>query len=246
MLPILIRTHYLTLYSYPLFLGLAWGLAYNYCLSVLSESKLTVGEFRIFFVGNFLLSWIGAKTFFLFFSAQQSMNLYLTNSNFWLGGGFVFYGGLVFCLLYTWLFLGVRKKTFAHLAPFLPALPLAHAVGRLGCLLAGCCFGAETTSFFSVHIHDKNLIPVQLLESSGCLLIAIFLMKKSFKRSPLWGLMIYSLSYSVLRFLLEFLRADEVRGSFGVLSSSQWVSLTLFSLGLYFFFRIRTKEQSFS
>lgn len=76
---------------------------------------------------------------------------------------------------------------------------------------------------------DPNTVhfPVQLVESISCLVIFIILIiiEKKKESAPL--LEIYLLSYAVVRFLLEFLRGDTIRGIFWFLSTSQWISLAI-------------------
>jgi prolipoprotein diacylglyceryltransferase len=111
------------------------------------------------------------------------------------------------------------------------ALPLAMAVSRIGCLMAGCCFGTPTnlpwgiqydaaSLVYHVHLeqglvqfHDKLSLavhPAQLYQVIGCLLIA-FLVRKSRKHWKSGGsLFLFSvIGYAVLRFLVEFVRAPE-------------------------------------
>lgn len=60
----------------------------------------------------------------------------------YLSGGFVFYGGLLGGLAGAWLFCKQRRLSFDTLGrDLVPALPLFHAFGRVGCFLAGCCYG---------------------------------------------------------------------------------------------------------
>jgi phosphatidylglycerol:prolipoprotein diacylglycerol transferase len=211
-------------------MGLSWGFAYHYCEN---KSSLTKKQFTWFMLGNFILSWVGSKIFFLLFSAGPKSAEYLESSNFWLGGGFVFYGGLIFCLLFTYLFLKFTKVPFTSLMHFVPAVAYAHGIGRIGCFLAGCCYGLETNNFLAVPFHDHMVLPTQLFESALCLFIGKYLehlikVKKNFLVLPT-----YLLMYGMGRFFLEFLRGDSVRGSFGGLASSQWVSIFMIVLASF-------------
>jgi len=230
MYPIILNLTWLKIYSYPLFMGLSWGFAYHYCEN---KSFLTKKQFTWFMLGNFILSWVGSKIFFLLFSAGPKSAEYLESSNFWLGGGFVFYGGLIFCLLFTYLFLKFTKVPFTSLIHFVPAVAYAHGIGRIGCFLAGCCYGLETNHFLAVRLHDHLVLPTQLFESALCLFIGKYLehlikVKKNFLVLPT-----YLLIYGMGRFFLEFLRGDSVRGSFGGLASSQWVSIFMIVLASF-------------
>ncbi|MBE6015030.1 MAG: prolipoprotein diacylglyceryl transferase [Lachnospiraceae bacterium] len=149
------------------------------------------------------------------------------------GNGFVVFGGLIsgvlVCLWYC------KKKEYDFFRYFdliMPSIALAQGFGRIGCFLAGCCYGAETESAFSVTFHASQLapngvklIPTQLMSSAGDFLIAFILiyMAKRIKRKGNIGALYIAL-YSVGRFIIEFFRAD-YRGSIGPLSTSQAISI---------------------
>lgn len=106
----------------------------------------------------------------------------------------------------------------------------AHAIGRLGCFFAGCCFGKETDSCIGVLFpgHTHKVIPTQLMESIFLTILCVFLLLiifklKKFSLTPL----IYLFSYSIFRFVLEFWRGD-YRGGAGFFSPSQWQSIIMF------------------
>ena len=154
-------------------------------------------------------------------------------------GGFVFFGGLIGGAALVWLYCRRYKLPALRMSDSLsPGLTLAHAMGRIGCFLAGCCFGIEYHGGMAVNINGVARFPVQLLESALLFILTGFLLAFSRKEraaGKLTGL--YIAIYSVMRFCLEFLRGDEVRGSFLMLSSSQWISLILLPLGAYLIFR---------
>lgn len=150
-------------------------------------------------------------------------------------GGFVFYGGLLGALGAVWLFCRQRKIPFPALtADLIPAIPLFHAFGRVGCFLSGCCYGIPApTGCLSVVFHSSPaapngvpLVPVQLYESAACLLL--FLLLDRLARRGWQGdrmLLVYLSLYAPLRFVLEFLRGDAARGFLGPLSTSQVLAL---------------------
>lgn len=180
---------------------------------------LTPFLWNIFFWGTFFSAWLGSKVLFLLTTTQDQL---LTNSSFWLGGGFVFYGGLLFALVYILGFcLLNRKFNWRHLAHLVPVLLFSHGLGRIGCFLAGCCYGKESELFHARH-------PVQLYEALSLIALSFLtgkLLKKDQREEFVMAL--YFLIYALLRFVLEFLRDDTVRGFYGALSTSQWISLFL-------------------
>lgn len=155
-------------------------------------------------------------------------------------GGFVFYGGIPFG------FLGIRLAQrlhrldlFSTLRICIPLIPFAHAFGRIGCCFAGCCHGIAYNGPLSITYHtslfapnEVSLFPVQLLEAILLLALFALLTWALFRGMYLGSLCIMYLgSYSILRFFLEFLRGDPLRGHFGGLSTSQWLSI-LFLLSI--------------
>lgn len=154
-------------------------------------------------------------------------------------GGFVFYGGLVGALLFMALFTSRYKISYLEMAEtIIPSIPLVHAFGRLGCFFAGCCYGIPSRygimfNNSPIAPHDIKLFPVQLLESALNLVlfaVLVFYTKKNRQKGSTVGL--YLLCYSVIRFIVEFFRYDEERGFFLLLSTSQWISILIFTTGI--------------
>lgn len=142
--------------------------------------------------------------------------------------GFVFYGGL-FGVIFT-LMLLTRKDTDMRRKVFeisVPAMPLFHAFGRIGCFLAGCCYGKTLSSPIVVGPMEFTRIPVQLMESLAefILFIVIWVISKRNKQADL--LKIYLVTYAVIRFTDEFMRGDKIRGIYFGVSTAQWISLTI-------------------
>ncbi len=219
-------------FSYPLFMGLAWGIAYQLSFFILLEKRESLAGFRGLFWGSFLFSWVGAKLLFLFLSSVGKVASVAGSANFWLGGGFVFFGGLIGGMLFwaiysVWLKLFPAKKLFL----FLPSLTLGHAIGRLGCWFAGCCYGVQCKLPWAISLRGVERHPVQLYEALALFILGFFLLGRI--RKGIWSgrklVAFYLLSYSTIRFLLEFFRGDKLRGIFmGGLSISQLVALGLF------------------
>ena len=135
----------------------------------------------------------------------------------------------------VWLFCRRRKVPFSQLgADLVPAVPLFHTFGRVGCFLAGCCYGIPapagwpgvTFRVSPVAPNGVALLPVQLYEAAGCLLLFLLLhrlARRGWKGEAL--LLVYLAAYALFRFALEFLRGDAARGMWGVFSTSQLLAL---------------------
>ena len=144
-----------------------------------------------------------------------------------LQAGGVFSGGLIAALLAAVWY--VRKHHMPALGTcdaFLPGLALGHAIGRIGCFAAGCCYGKPTHHFWGVVFHNPlanqitgtplgvPLEPTQLFESAVELANFFFLMwllKRRKFEGQVFGA--FMMIYGVARFFLEFIRDDPGRGS---------------------------------
>lgn len=164
----------------------------------------------------------------------------------YLGAGFVFYGGLlggaVGVIIYAHFF---RQNTVALAESFVPGIPLFHCFGRIGCFMAGCCYGVAWNGPLAVTFTQSlaapngvGLLPIQLIESGANVINFIILVvfdsirrKKPYR--PLQNLGLYLILYSIQRFVFEFFRGDMIRGLFWGLSTSQWISLMLLPVGLW-------------
>lgn len=163
-----------------------------------------------------------------------------------LRSGFVFYGGFAGALAAGALMARRIRLPFWPAADYFGvALPLGHALGRLGCLAAGCCFGRMSSLPWAVRFTDPEslveevlrgvpLHPVQLYESLGNFALAgaaalALRSVRAGKLKPGSVFLGYVLCYAALRFWVEYLRADFRGGMFLGLSLSQGVAFFLFA-----------------
>ncbi|HXH75283.1 MAG TPA: prolipoprotein diacylglyceryl transferase family protein [Bacteriovoracaceae bacterium] len=235
MLPILYQSPDLTLYAYPLMMGLGWGVAYQIFFGLLPQDIPRRYAFLLYW-GVFLFAWFGSKILFLFTVPQEITKDILMQASFWMGGGFVFYGGLIggvlFLVLYRSFGLPLNLKIFW---PIVPALAIGHGIGRIGCALAGCCYGDVTDWLWGIHLHGADRHPTQLLEAGSLLLLGFYLLKS---RRPKQVLIChYLLAYGIIRLIIEALRGDVIRGLWGPLTPSQWISILLIFAAVIVHFR---------
>lgn len=156
--------------------------------------------------------------------------------------GATFFGGLlggagVFLLAYfvggRFMFSdGYHKKSFFGVANAASAsIAVAHALGRIGCLMAGCCHGMTTDSWYGIYMHGsfgyQKYVPVQLFEALFLFALFGFIVYRIYRGGSLC-LPIYMTVYGVWRFFAEYLRADD-RGQSPVsfLSPSQLTAVLL-------------------
>lgn len=157
--------------------------------------------------------------------------------------GIVFYGGLIsggLALAGCARMFGLPPSAALDCA--LPGLPIAHALGRLGCWLGGCCYGARSDLPWAVAYPESRVTrhPWPLYEAALLLLLAAaFWPQQRFAARPGRRAALYLASYAFARFWLEPLRGDPERGLFwnGSLSFSQLLSVLLLTAALAFLAR---------
>ena len=150
---------------------------------------------------------------------------------------------MLFRSLLCGLYCRFKKLSFLkYFDVVLPSVAIAQGFGRIGCFLAGCCYGRETDSFVGITFKNSNyapnnvsLIPTQLFSSAGCFLMAAVLFfyarKQRIDGRP--GAL-YLIFYSIGRSVIEIFRND-FRGEIGVLSTSQFISIFILLSGIVMF-----------
>lgn len=164
-----------------------------------------------------------------------------------LQAGGVFSGGLLAAFIAAaWYIRKNRMPALGTCDAFSPGLALGHAIGRLGCFAAGCCYGKPTTHFWGVTFTNPlaqawvgtplgvPLEPTQLFESA-VELANFFILMWMFKRKSFDGQVFgaYLFLYGVARYFLEFIRDDPGRGSVfgGIMSGTQLIAIGLVVTG---------------
>ena len=187
---------------------------------------------------------VGAKVLYLITVLPQlladpsAITMYLSS-------GFVVFGGIIGGILSCMLYARHKKWDFIkYFDLFMPSIAMAQGFGRIGCFMAGCCYGRQTDSCFSVTFPTDPfsqapagiaLIPTQLISSClnfiNCILLSIY--ARHSKKDGRVGAL-YLILYSIGRFIIEFYRGDD-RGAIGFLSTSQFIALLGFAVGIIIF-----------
>ncbi len=191
------------------------------------------------FVGMKILYWIVTPDEFLSAIKQGRIFELLTT-------GMVFYGGLIGGILGIFICSRRKKKSFFEFSDlFAPCFCVAHAFGRIGCLLVGCCAGVEPgeSVLFGAATYNgacaftyadgHQHLPVPLMESVFLLILCvvlIFILKKAKYLGTVTGW--YLVLYAVWRFVIESFRGDAERGIYGLFSTSQWISFAILIAGI--------------
>lgn len=159
--------------------------------------------------------------------------------DFWkslLHSGFVFYGGLIGGVIGLKIYCFIHKESLLDYTDvFFSLLPMGQAIGRFGCYLNGCCYGKKYEGFFSV-IYPVNgvmikIFPTWFVESFFCFILFLCLQVicKTKKRGVHTA--VYLVGYSCFRFMIEYMRGDEVRGVWVNYSTSQIISIIMLIVG---------------
>ena len=252
--PIFLKIGSFELASYGVMTALGYIAATLYLLPRLPKIKLDKDTFWNLIFITFLGALLGAKLLFIFVSwpqlngtALQKIMYFVQNFRY----GFVFYGGLITAATALIIYMKKKRLPLLQTADFMiVGLPLGHALGRVGCFLAGCCHGRPTDLPWGVTFTDPHsmvspellgvpLHPVQLYEAVGNLLI-FFLLHKLYQRPHKNGtiLLAYIACYSLLRFMLEFVRGD-FRGSYFLgLSPAQLIALAAAVVAAVIFWKL--------
>ncbi len=251
--PVLFRAGEVTLYSYGFFiaLGALAGVAWLYYMGR-KEAGITLEQTNNLFLLLFVAAFAGGKLF-LFFERPA---WYLQYPDKLLGGsGFVFYGSLLLAIpAMLWFFKKNKLPSYRMLDVMAGVTCLVHMFGRIGCFMAGCCYGRPSAGLFAVTfthpacqarpLHTP-LFPSQLAEAAYIGLVFLLLLV-IYKKRSFYGqvFLVYLVLYATGRFVLEYFRGDASRGFVwdGYLSNAQLISLVLIVAVLYLYPKWKSKN----
>lgn len=247
MFPILFRLGPFTIYSYGFFviLGVATGIVLVIVRAKAEGISLSFERLVDLFFYCILSAMIGARGLYVLNHLEHFLKHPLAIFNL-SEGGLVFYGGLLLAAGVSFIYMRRHRLPIWKIADLVaPSLALGIAFGKIGCFLAGCCYGKETSLPWAVTFRNPNslarlntpLHPVQLYESIINLAISFFLILiVKEKRMPFEGgrFWLFIFLYSGTRFFTEMVRGDP-RGVFlyTPLSVSQGIGLFLVILSLF-------------
>jgi phosphatidylglycerol:prolipoprotein diacylglycerol transferase len=243
----------ITVYSYGLMIALGILAAFYVTLRLSKKFGLDADKLSNLFIWVIVAAFVGGKLFYFFedwdkYTQDPSQMLNV------MGGGFVFYGSLIFAIPTIILWLRQQK---IPVRPFLDVLafagPVVHSFGRVGCFLAGCCHGKVCNNALGVTFTHPDtlavptntpLYPTQLMDIGVNLIIllVVFLVRKK-QQFDGQLLLIYLMMYGVGRSIVEIYRGDDARGFVfgGALSHSQFIALLIIATCAYFWFQWKKK-----
>lgn len=248
--------------AYGTMIFLAIVVAAVYLILMYKKFGFTQNEIIWMLIYLTVFGLLGAHVFSLLFRVGEID--FSSSEKFWksvwhLFSSLMYYGGLIGGTIGLYVFSKKERVPF-FLSGDLAAsvLPIVHAIGRIGCFFAGCCYGKQTDAWYGVEFFYGSsvgkVVPTQLFESIFnfllfCAMIAVYfaVYRKGFiknekgqiRENKYEGIFmtIYLLAYPVFRFTIEFFRDDQ-RGVILGLSTSQFISIFVFGGGIYMLIRL--------
>lgn len=245
MYPVLFKIGPLTFYSWGLMVAL--GFLIGLWLTYRAAKKTGYPADKVLDCSVYALAAgiVGARLFYILGFWPDFQNDTVEIIKIW-DGGMVFWGGLLFAIGAIALY--CRRQKISVLKFFdLAAGPtaLGYAIGRIGCLLNGCCYGNVTTLPWGIRFPHLDGLrqPTQLYSSLAGLIIFLLLAwlgkKQKFSGQVFaGGLMLYCF----YRFLDEFLRDYPQKAYWGNLTANQWLTALVFVLALVLYYRLAKKR----
>ena len=257
MYPELLKLGPITVYTYGVLLAAAYLLGLRLAMSRAKSRGLDPNRTLDLGIAIIISALVGAKLLLLLVDFDRFRQNPAELFSIVRSGG-VFYGGLIAAVSVAFWYMWRHKMPlWTTCDVFAPGVALGHAVGRLGCLMAGCCYGREThvpwaITFTNPAAHDNvgtplnvPLHPTQLYESAAEALILVLLLVTEKRGRPFAGRTFWSymVLYGISRFAIEFFRNDERGMLFGV-STSQFISLVLvpLAIGMLIYLSRRTSD----
>ena len=151
------------------------------------------------------------------------------------------YGAVIGAIVCLVLFgLQFRKKYKDMLFAFMPSIPLMYAIGKIGCFLAGCCYGIEYSGVGSVLYqyskdapNNVSLFPVQIVETIIFVFIFIYMIRENIKNRFDWKTLgISFILCGLAKFILDYFRSSHMNV---FLSFNQIISIVFILLGVFIY-----------
>lgn len=241
--PNLFQIGIFTVHSYGLLLALAFLTGLQVAIYYGRKEGISSAQMTDLVLYAFVAALVGAKLLqivvdFSYYRRDWSrlLNLYQV--------GGVYYGGLILAVLVSVVYMRLKRLNFWQTADAMcMGIASGQILGRIGCFLAGCCWGRACAADFPLGVTFRNadaatqvgtplflaLHPTQLYEAGAMILVfAILAAAYKFKRFQGEQFFRYLFLYSTIRFTIEFFRGDPRGFVFnGLLSTSQLISLLI-------------------
>ncbi len=211
MYPILFSTPWFNVYSYGLLIALGYTLGTILILREARKENLDSSAIFDMLLLQLIVGICGSRL--LFILEYTPDKLAFTNFFAFEQGGLTFYGAVISSIIFDLLYIKYRQLPFWKVMDCTGyGLPAGIALARLGCLLNGCCYGTVCNYSWGMQFAaagPEKVHPTQLYESLGALLIWYLLYKLRPRRRNYGEIFLACMaSYGLLRFFIEFVRAE--------------------------------------
>lgn len=221
-----------TVYSYGLALVVAFIISSGLASLRVKEENINPDIIFNFAFLVFISGILGARILYvmenLSYYANNPLEIVMLQQ-----GGLSWFGGLVLGAFSGVIYLKNKNLAVYKILDLVtPFIALGQAIGRIGCLLNGCCFGRPSNFGIYFPAHSEILIPTQLYSSLILIFFFFFLrflQDKPHKEGQIF--FVYLLLYSIKRFFIEFWRADNEINFMG-LTLFQIISIAIFCLSI--------------
>lgn len=232
-----------TVHGYGLMIGLGFAIAILLGCRIAKQNGLSEDHFINVAIYVLLIGFGGGKLLYVIVNFKRFLQepLKVLGSE-----GFVVYGGIIIAIITIIIYCKIKKiSAFDYLDLITMMGALNQAFGRVGCFMAGCCYGRRTDSAFGVIFPEGclapagvKLVPTQLIMAAGDFLMFVVLYYIFTKKRQKPGIVTgcYMIMYSIGRFLVEIIRDDSERGFVGALSTSQFIAIWILIAALIYVF----------
>ena len=236
--PILFKIGPVTIYTYGVMVAIGIFLGSIILMKLSDEKGLNRKDVADIAFWTVISGFLGARLFFFIYNPEY-LNPWWRILYVW-QGGLVWYGGVLFGGI-TALFLAKKNKIpVSDLADACGvSLAVGLGIGRIGCTMAGCCYGTECHLPIAIVFKDPMssapigvpLWPTQIISSIANFLIGLVLFLRFDKEKPGNVFLLYLFMYGTFRFLIEFIRATP-KIVLGMFSVNQVGSIIIALIGL--------------
>ncbi len=244
MFPIICQFGPVTVYSYGLMLAISAVVCTFLASRDAKKINIPDGVIADLVFWTVITGILGARLFYILlnyrFFVEHPLEIVMIQN-----GGLAWHGGL-----FAATFAGIRfiRKKGLPLTTMLdlvaPYAALGESIGRIGCFLNGCCYGREVSWGIYFPIHHAHLHPTQLYTMAGLFILFLLLRRyRKISRIPGDVFVSYLFGAALLRFVIEFFRADHYVLVLG-LSVYQWVCVVLIAVAAYVHLRLKSRSRA--
>ncbi len=260
MYPQLIEFGVIHVYTYGLLVGAAYLIALQ--VATVRGRARGLDPRRLMDLGLLIIAsaLVGAKLLLVVVNIDSFMR---NPADLWMlvRSAGVFYGGFLLAVVAAlWYMRRHAMPVWTTCDVVAPGIALGQAVGRIGCLLAGCCYGRPTDLPLGITFTNTfaaanagtplgiSLHPTQLYESAAALgILGVLLLVE--RRGPSFAgrtFLTYLLAYSTARFVIEFYRGDPRGIVLEIMSTSQFISAIMVPVSIVMFMVLASRAAQHS